>query len=108
MEQFKCYLKVIIFTQHGFVKHLFLVHFLCFSDSLPSSMTCNIDMLSDFFSTKNNEESDWFLDDYNNVMVNEIKNTFNNFGNYKFHLLSHNLCLLLFINKIHNFFCRNR
>jgi hypothetical protein len=50
-------------------------------------MTCNIDMLSDFFSTKNDVENDWFLEDYNNIMINEINNTFDNFGKYKVHIL---------------------
>ncbi|XP_025416647.1 uncharacterized protein LOC112687888 [Sipha flava] len=59
-------------------------HFECTTfekDSLPDNMTCNIDMLSDFFSTKNDVENDWFLEDYNNIMINEINNTFDNFGN---------------------------
>lgn len=43
-------------------------------------------MLSNFFSTKNDEESDWFLEDYNNIMINEINNTFDNFGKYKVHI----------------------
>lgn len=42
-------------------------------------MTCNIGMLSNFFN-RNYDESDWFLEDYNKVMVNKIKDTFEMFG----------------------------
>lgn len=52
----------------------------CFIDSLPSSMTCNINMLSDFFNFKNGDDSDWFLEDYNNIMFDKIRNTFDKFG----------------------------
>lgn len=52
------------------------------TDCLPASMTCNIGMLSDFFNSKNDNQSDWFLEDYNNTMVNKIKNTFEDFGKY--------------------------
>lgn len=52
-----------------------------FIDILPSSMTCNIGMLSNFFSRKD-DESDWFLEDYNNIMNNKIKNIFEHFGKY--------------------------
>lgn len=56
-----------------------------FADFLPPSMTCNIGMLSNFFS-RNYDESDWFLEDYNKVMVNKIKDTFEHFGkNYGCH-----------------------
>ncbi|VVC40610.1 Hypothetical protein CINCED_3A021152 [Cinara cedri] len=49
------------------------------NDSLPSSMTCNIGMLSDFFNFKNGNDN-WFLEDYNKIMINKIQNTFENFG----------------------------
>lgn len=49
-------------------------------------MTCNIGMLSDFFNSKNDNKSDWFLEDYNNTMVNKIKNTFEDFGKYEFYI----------------------
>lgn len=62
-----------------------------FTDFLPSSMTCNLDLLSDFFSSKD-DESDWFLEDYNNIMIDTIKNTFDNFGKY-FKVLSNYLKL---------------
>lgn len=49
------------------------------------SMTCNMDMLSDFFNSKNNDKGDFFIDDYNNIMINKIKNTFEKFGkDYKY------------------------
>lgn len=50
-----------------------------FADFLPPSMTCNIGMLSNFFS-RNYDESDWFLEDFNNVMIDKIKDTFEHFG----------------------------
>lgn len=53
---------------------------LLFTDILPPSMTCNISMLSNFFSRNDDDRSDWFLEDYNNVMINKIKNTFEHFG----------------------------
>lgn len=37
-------------------------------------------MLSNFFSRNDDDQSDWFLEDYNNIMINKIKNTFENFG----------------------------
>jgi len=49
-------------------------------DVLPVSMTCNIDMLSNFFNSKNSDEGDWFIDDYNNIMINKVKDTFEKFG----------------------------
>jgi len=58
-------------------------HFNCIpleKNFLPPSMTCNIDMLSNFFSIKNDNNSDWFLEDYNNNMINKIKRTFEDFG----------------------------
>jgi len=54
-------------------------HFDCIpleKDFLPPSMTCNIEMLSNFFNTKNDDNSDWFLEDYDN----KIKKTFEDFG----------------------------
>jgi len=45
-------------------------------------MTCYIDMLSNFFSIKNDNNSDWFLEDYNNNMINKIKRRFEDFGKY--------------------------
>ncbi|XP_050436588.1 uncharacterized protein LOC126843243 [Adelges cooleyi] len=62
-----------------------LTHFGCIShqekDILPSSMTCNINMLSDFFNNNTiNDENDWFLEDYKNTMIDQVKNTFENFG----------------------------
>lgn len=43
-------------------------------------MTCNIGMLSNFFSTKDDDESDWFLEDFKNIMEDKVKNTFEKFG----------------------------
>ncbi|XP_050420422.1 uncharacterized protein LOC126833251 [Adelges cooleyi] len=63
-----------------------LTHFGCMShqseDTLPSSMTCNIAMLSDYFNTNtiNDDKDDWFLEDYNKIMKDKIKNTFEYFG----------------------------
>jgi len=45
-------------------------------------MTCNIGMLSDFFSSKNDDKNDFFLDTYNDGMINKIQNTFETFGKY--------------------------
>ncbi|CAI6351513.1 unnamed protein product [Macrosiphum euphorbiae] len=50
------------------------------NDVLPPSMTCNIGMLSEFFGGNNNDTSDWFLEDYHNIMIHKIKNQFDNFG----------------------------
>ncbi|XP_022163225.1 uncharacterized protein LOC111028778 [Myzus persicae] len=50
------------------------------NDALPSSMTCNIGMLSDFFSCNNNDPRDFFLEDYHSIMIEQIKNQFDNFG----------------------------
>jgi len=36
-------------------------------------------MLNDIFGSKN-DDGDWFLDDYKNVMINKIKDTFDKFG----------------------------
>ncbi|CAH1738584.1 unnamed protein product [Aphis gossypii] len=58
-------------------------HFDCTTqenDILPPSMTCNIGMLSEFFGGNKNDTSDWFLEDYNKIMINKIKNQFDNFG----------------------------
>jgi len=43
-------------------------------------MTCNIGMLSEFFGGNNNDTSDWFLEDYNTIMIDKIKNKFDTFG----------------------------
>lgn len=43
-------------------------------------MTCNIGILSEFFGGNNNDTSDWFLEDYHNIMIHKIKNQFDNFG----------------------------
>ncbi|XP_050545097.1 uncharacterized protein LOC126907679 [Daktulosphaira vitifoliae] len=61
-----------------------ITHFGCMKyqekDCLPSNMTSNISMLSDFFNTHSfNEEDDWFIEDYKNTMVAKIKNTFEYF-----------------------------
>jgi len=54
---------------------------------LPPSMTCNIGMLSEFFGGNNNDTSDWFLEDYNTIMIDKIKNKFDTFGsNYEFYI----------------------
>lgn len=60
-------------------------------------------MLSDFFNSKNDDEKDWFFEDYNNIMVNKIKKTFEEFGkDYEFDIndlyilllnISINICL---------------
>lgn len=61
------------------------------TDFLPPSMTCNIGLLSDFFSGNNDvDDNDWFLEDLNNIMINKVKNTFDNFGKYNCFIL--NLC----------------
>lgn len=40
-------------------------------------------MLSNFFKSNDDDnEKDWFLEDYNNIMINKIKNTFEKFGKY--------------------------
>lgn len=52
-----------------------------FTECLPPSMTCNIGLLSKFFSgSKDVDDNDWILEDLNNIMINKIKNTFENFG----------------------------
>jgi len=67
--------------------HLLLLILLSFADILPPSMTCNIGMLSDFFGGNKNDTSDWFLEDYNKIMINKIKNQFDHFGNnYQFYI----------------------
>lgn len=43
-------------------------------------MTCNIGMLSDFFSSKNDDKCDWFIEDFNNIMSHKIQKTFEEFG----------------------------
>lgn len=60
---------------------------LYFTDFLSPSMTCNIGMLSDFFSSKNDDKCDWFLEDFNNIMNHKIQKTFEEFGknNYSIH-----------------------
>lgn len=60
--------------------YFLLLILLCFTDALPSSMTCNIGMLSDFFSCNNNDPRDFFLEDYHSIMIEQIKNQFDNFG----------------------------
>jgi len=42
-------------------------------------MTCNIGMLSNIFDSKS-DESDWFLEDFNNIMKGKIQKTFEDFG----------------------------
>jgi len=60
--------------------YLLLHILLYFTDVLPPSMTCNIGILSEFFGGNNNDTSDWFLEDYHNIMIHKIKNQFDNFG----------------------------
>jgi len=70
----------------AFNQHEEFDHFGCVTqekDFLPSSMTCNIGKLSDFFSSKSDDEGDWFIDDYNNIMNDKIKDTFEQFGEPK-------------------------
>lgn len=44
-------------------------------------------MLSEFFGGNNNDTSDWFLEDYHKIMIDKIKNQFDNFGkDYLFYI----------------------
>lgn len=59
-------------------------------DFLPASMTCNIGMLNDFFSSKNDDENDFLLHDYNNnsIISDKMKNKFEQFGkNFNFKIM---------------------
>lgn len=59
-------------------------------DFLPASMTYNIGMLNDFFSSKNDDENDFLLNDYNNnsIISDKMKNTFEQFGkNFYFKIM---------------------
>lgn len=51
-------------------------------------MTCNIGMLSDFFSSKNDDNCDWFLEDFKNIMNHKIQKTFEEFGKNNYFLCS--------------------
>lgn len=54
-------------------------------------------MLSDFFSSKNDDKDDFFVDAYNDVMINKIKNTFEIFGKYLYLIWWSVLLLILFV-----------
>lgn len=64
-------------------------------------MTCNINMLSDFFNFKNGDDSDWILEDYNKIMLDKIQNTFETFGkvfDFYINIVLPLLCLIHLIN----------